>query len=368
MPATIDIPFTAIAVHDPAYMVEPSTLIPLTWLDTETVDQFRVYNSAIINFRGRRLLAYRLDSGRGGIPRRRIALCELDETWRVIPGSATPFSDTIQQGGERHYDPRFLIYGGRLFIHYNNNFITRPNQIYLVEVDADTLTAKAPARPLVLSGPRQVIEKNWMLFEHDGELLAVYTIAPHVILRVQLDGTGPIQCQRVYKTTWDTSAYAGRYGQLCGGAPPVRAGEVYLSVFHSHQLVGARRRLLPLFPEHLIRTLPRYPAGAIRRLRAFCYQRRYFGGLYAFAATPPFEPVWWVPEPILHPTTELPRQQPRWVDPSSELAVYPTGALLLDEHNLLVSYGVHEERCCLRRIDLTHMTKSSCVHQVESPS
>lgn len=332
-------------------------LIPTQWRSEASVKDFHLYNPAIIRFQGCLLMAYRIDSGRGGPPVRRIALCRLDGQACVVPGSVTPFSDTITLGGDRHYDPRFLVYGNRLFIHYNNNFLTRPNQIYLVEVDAVTLTAKAPARPLVLQGPRQEIEKNWMLFEHEGELLAVYTIAPHVILRVQLDGTGPVLCQPAFTTTWDVAAYAQQYGQPCGGAPPVRYGDLYISIFHAQRLVGALRRFEPLFPERLARRLPRYPAAVIWRLRHLCYQRRYSGGLYAFAAKPPFQPVWLAPAPVLRPEVELPRQRPRWIDPSSELAVYPAGAILQAAQHLLVSYGVHEERCCLRCIDLTQVTK-----------
>ena len=333
-----------------------SELIPAQWLHKEAVNDFHPYNPAMIRFRGRLLMAYRLDSGRGGPQYRRIAICELDAQWRVLPGSVVPFSDTITLGGDRHYDPRFLVYGDRLFIHYNNNMLTRPNQIYLVEVDADTLVAKGPARPLVLQGPRQEIEKNWMFFDHEGELLAVYSVAPHVILRVELAGTGPVHCTPLFATAWDVTAYAQRYGQPCGGAPPVRCGDRYLSVFHSYRLVGAFRHCLPFFPEHLTRTLPRYPAAIYRRLRLRCYQRRYYGGLYAFAAAPPFQPLWLAHEPILRPEVELPRQRARWIDLSSELAVYPAGALLQDEQHLLVSYGVHEERCCLRCIDLTQVT------------
>ncbi len=347
-----------IAATAPADALEQRALIPPAWLDTEPEAHFHLYNPTLIVFRGRRLLAYRLDSGRGGAHYRRIAICALDEWWQVIPGTVCPLSATLTQGGERHYDPRFLVYGDRLFIHYNNNMQTRPNQLYLVEVDGDTLCAKGPARPLVLQGPRQEIEKNWMFFDHEGELLAVYGIAPHVILRVELAGSGAISCTPIYSTAWNVSAYAHAYGLPCGGAPPVRCGDLYLSVFHSHRLVGAFRHLLPFFPEHLTRTLPRYPAAIYHRLRLRCYQRRYYGGLYAFAATPPFAPRWLAHEPILRPEVELPRQRPRWIDPSSELAVYPTGALLLDQQQLLVAYGVHEERCCLRSIDLTQVSKT----------
>lgn len=357
------LPVLDVAAAAPAYAFDARSLIPPGWLTTKSVDACHLYNPAVTAFRGRRLLAYRLDAGRlhaswGQDAWRRIGLCALDEQWRVIPESVTPFSDTITEGGARHYDPRFLVYGDRLFIHYNNNMQTRPNQIYLVEVDADTLCAKGPARPVVLQGPRQEIEKNWMFFEHDGELLAVYTIAPHRVLRVTLGDTGPVLCHPTYTTTWEVAAYANHYGHPWGGAPPVRYGDLYLSVFHSHRLVGALRLFLPLFPEALLRRLPRYPAGILRRLRLRCYQRRYYGGLYAFAATPPFQPRWLAPAPILRPERELPRQRPRWIDPCSELAVYPTGALLVNDTQLLVSYGVHEERCCLRLIDLTQVAKA----------
>lgn len=348
----------ALAANRPAYALDAPRLIPSAWLATETAEQFHLYNPTLIVFRGRRLCAYRLDSGRGGAHHRRIAICELDEQWQVVPGTVTPFSDTIMMGETRHYDPRFFLYGDRLFIHYNNNMQTRPNQIYLVEVDGDTLGAKGPARPLVLQGVRQAIEKNWMFFDHEGEVLAVYTIAPHTILRVELAGDGPILCTPLYATKWDVDAYAQHYGHPYGGAAPVRCGDLYLSVFHSHRLVGAFRHLLPLLPEQPARTLPRYPAAIYHRLRRRWYQRRYYGGLYAFAATPPFAPRWLANEPILRPEVELPRQRPRWIDLSSELAVYPAGALLLDPQHLLVTYGVHEERCCLRCLDLTQVTKT----------
>lgn len=338
---------------------DPQELIPAQWLHESAVNAFHLYNPALIRYQGRLLMAYRLDSARGGPQHRRIALCALDAQWGVIPGSVVPFSDTITLGGDRHYDPRFLVYNNRLFIHYNNNTQTRPNQIFLVEVDGDNLCAKGPARPLVLDGPRQEIEKNWMFFDHDGELLAVYSIAPHVILRVTLAGNGPVPCTPLFSTAWDVRAYAQSYGLPCGGAPPVRCGDLYLSVFHSHRLVGAFRHLLPLLPERWTRTLPRYPAALYRRLRLRCYQRRYYGGLYAFAATPPFAPSWLAPVPILRPEVELPRQRPRWIDLSSERAVYPAGALLRSDQHLIVTYGVHEERCCLRGIDLAQVQKDA---------
>lgn len=341
-------------------VVEPDTLIPSVWLADESVAQIHVYNPALTFFRGRRLMAYRLDSGRRTTLRRRIGLCELDESWQVVAGSALPLSDFIREGGDLHYDPRFLVYQKRLFVHYNNNYRTRPNQIFLVEIDPDTLEARSSARPIVLDGPRQEIEKNWMFFEHEGDLFAVYQISPHTILRVELDAPGPVHCRRMFETAWDVSPYAARYGLPCGGAPPVRRGDEYVSFFHSHRQVSPLRWLRPLFSGRLVNSLPRYPAAAVRRIRWLCIQRRYYGGVYAFAATPPFAPCWLSSEPVLRPEVELPRQRPRWIDPTSEKAVYPAGAVLLGDDSWLVSYGVHEERCALRLLANRDLCGPTC--------
>lgn len=325
-------------------------LLPTAWLHSQPASQFSVYNPAITRFRGRLLMAYRVDSGRRETMQRRIGLCALDEELVLIPGSVIPFSDTISGGDPCHYDPRFLVYGDRLFVHYNNNFQTRPNQISLVELNPDTLEAKTSARPLHLDGPRQEIEKNWMLFEHEGELLAVYQIAPHTILRVNLEGNGPIVCQTVHQTGWDVSAYANRFGLPLGGAPPVRQGNLYVSFFHSRQPISRLHWLLRYWPVPSNARLPRYVAAIERRLRRPFARVRYYGGIYAFAAAPPFRPRWLAAEPVLRPEAESPYQHRRRANPFADGIVYPCGAVLWADDSWLVSYGVNDERCWLGHI------------------
>ena len=194
-----------------------SELIPAAWLRAHPSSRFSVYNPTIVRFRGRLLMAYRVDSGNQGLMQRRIGLCTLDDQLNVVPDSVIPLSDTIQGSGLLHYDPRFLVYHDQLFVHFNNNFLTRPNQIHMVELDPDTLEAKSPARLLHLDGQRQEIEKNWLLFEHDGDLLAVYQIAPHTILRIDLTGQGAVECRPIHVTDWDVVLYAGRFGAPRGG-------------------------------------------------------------------------------------------------------------------------------------------------------
>jgi hypothetical protein len=329
-------------------------LIPAPWSSgaETTSDRLRIYNPAIVRFRGRLLMAYRVDSGRRRATQRRIGLCVLDDRLNVVPGSVVPLSDTIQGGDPRHYDPRFLVSGDRLFIHYNNNFLTRPNQIHLVELDPDTLAATSPARPLHLDGPRQEIEKNWMLFDHDGDLFAVYQIAPHTILRIDLAGQGAVECKLAHTTTWDVSAYAGRFGAPCGGAPPVRQGDAYVSFFHSRYPINPLRWVLRFWPVKAGTVLPRYLAAVEWRLRRPFAQARYVAGAYAFAAAPPFPPLWITPEPVLRPEDEPPRRYRRRANPSADGIVYPCGAILEDDGRWLVAYGLHDERCCLLRARL----------------
>ncbi len=333
----------------------PQSLLPVQWQHYVLLRTFRVYNPAIVRFRGRLLMAYRVDSGYRRTMQRRIGLCKLDEHLNVIPGSVVPFSDTIPDSDSRHYDPRFLVHQDRIFIHYNNNFTTRPNQISIVEVDPDSLEAKSPPRPLQLNGPRQEIEKNWMFFSHDGELYAVYQINPHTILRVDLSGVGPVICQPLHSTAWDVAPYASRYGVSCGGAPPIRQGDVYISFFHSRIQVGPLRHLLPFWPGKLVQRLPRYLVAALRRIEWLLDQRRYYGGVYAFEAKPPFAPLWLATEPVLRPETEPSRSHRRRINPTAESVVYPCGAVPWHDNDWLVSYGLHDERCCLRVVPSIHL-------------
>lgn len=338
-------------MHAAAHEFTSQALVPAPWLHREPREKFFALNPAITRFRERTLMAYRVDSGYRRSTRRRIAVCELDGDLRPLPGSVVPFSDTIRRGGDLHYDPRFLVFAGRLFIHYNNNYQTRPNQIHMVEVDPASLQPLAPARPLQVSGPRREIEKNWMLFEHEGELFAVYQVSPHTILHAEFEEDGPIAFKRRHETDWDVTAYAGTYGVPCGGSPPIRHGEAYYSFFHSRIQVGAGRRLLKYWPGDWMSRRSRYPQALLRRLYWLLDRRRYYAGVYAFAAKPPFQPLWIAQEPVLRPELEC-KPERRSGNPCAERVVYPAGAIAYAERSWLVSYGLHDECCRLRRLEI----------------
>ena len=352
-------------------------LIPAVWVDECPIDQYFVTNPAIQRLNNQWLMAYKVVTPGYGLER--FAICRLDEAFAVMPDSVTPLSDNIPNITSQVGDPRLLIYQERLWAVYCH--FRLPSLLYLVELDADTLSARGPARPLLLDD-RQWQEKNWLLFEHDGELWAVYTIAPHVILHLDLHGDDGIRCQRVYSTTWDVSVYARRYGEPRGGSLPVRVGDAFYVFFHSRYFVSRLHALIaPLWhalrarlgrPEHwqgphLVdgdvraqqattdwyyapKRLPWRLGGLLHRYEQRFARRCYVAGFYGFHAQPPFAPFIVSDQPVLTPEDESPPQRRDRLSPLNERVVFPGGAAFLPDGRWLVAYGVNDERCALRQL------------------
>lgn len=319
------------------HVFETSSLLPQAWADTGARNGI-AFNPAITLFQDQLIMAYRVVTPDG---RRRLAICRLTPELRVVPRSVAPLSDSIQNGGEWHADARFCASNGRLFVHYNDGWQKNGNHIFLVELDPDTLQATGPARHLVLDGPRQTTEKNWLLFEYEGELWAVYRIAPHIVLRLEFSPRGDVTCYRVYESFWDASAYSAHHGQLRGGTPPIRLDNTCYSFFHSAYPVSRLPRLLG-------RALP-----MLRRQNV-----RYVAGFYGFAATPPFRPVCFSPMPVLTPGVHSYRRHYPALNKSVERSVYPTGAVV-SGGQWWVSYGLNDELCCLETFDHAMLLKNT---------
>lgn len=145
---------------------------------------------------------------------------------------------------------------------------------------------------------RREWEKNWQFFEHERELYAVYEIGPtHKILHVRGD-RADLFAETPTRLNWSG-------GEMRGGAPPVRVGDVFYHWFHGARDVHGRRR--------------------------------YNVGVYAFKAKPPFNVVGMTPDPILWAD---PRNCPPeiWAD-----VVFPGGASYDPGSGLwTVTCGIHD--------------------------
>ena len=343
-------------------------LTPAAWQHEQPDQPLSLFNPTLLPHQGGWLMAYRVVAP--GYTVNRIAACRLTDTFEIVPQSVVPLSDTIKGINQGIGDPRLVVHNGRTYLLYCS--FHPVSHLYLVEVDRDTLEARATSRWLSLE-PRQQHERNWMPFSHDDQLLAVYTISPHVILRLRLADAHEVRCEPLYTTQWNSSAYTRRFGEMRGGTPPVRVGDTYYSFFHSSRFAGVvypwLRQLRSKGRRHgdavaAQEVRPRAENGArLGWLRQWYRERfihlQYVGGFYGFAAAPPFAPVHVAPQPVLVADRDLAASHPNQLRPIARRVVFPAGAALRHERQWVVTYGLNDRLCMLGAFNHTRLLHQS---------
>ncbi len=212
----------------------------------------------------------------------------------------TPIGKPVHLQGLRHKrcrygreDPRLFWYRGRLhvsFIGVEGIHKALRTSVLYARLNPD-LTLDQFFYPHYEH--RNPWEKNWSFFEYEDELFAVYSIAPHKILRIKGD-----HAEMAFESP--TPAPWGPGTEMRGGSAPILIGDEWWSFFHS-----------------------RYP------------NRVYMMGAYTFENYPPFRIRRITPEPIkvADPTTK-PKDQYTPV-------IFPCGAALNGDI-WTVSCGVHD--------------------------
>jgi hypothetical protein len=307
---------------DPRRLVifDNSVLVPARWRFRAGQGPVWAFNPAIISDSGAGwVFAYRLvfrDQ------RRRIAICRLDENFRVIAGSLVPLSDLIHLAPSKECsevdrawfaDPRLYRIGGRLMLYWNTGWHDSPNCQFLQELDEDSLQPRGHPKIFRREGERQTIEKNWMLFG-DGPLFAVYSITGQRILQGDLGDREAIRFSEAFETEWDPGPYVREFGPLRGGAPPQLVDGGYYCFCHS------------VCPS---------PAG-----------RRYVPAVYRFAAQPPFTPTHGPRRAVPLPNPFRLAAVYALLTPMFGEVLYPCGAAF-HAGQWVVSYGITNERCAV---------------------
>lgn len=303
-------------------------LLPDEWRGLVSRGPVSVFNPAIHPRDGGWVLAFRVGQGEGV---RKIGFCRLDASFSVVPGSPAAWSDGVRfppapiySDRERSWfaDPRLVVLEGRWFVQWNTGWHDPINRQFLQEIDPASLSPIGSPRELVFGG-RRPLEKNWMLFGADP-CFAVYSVRPHRILRFQLQGSGPIECAEAFRTDWDDAPYASRYGELRGGAPPVRVGDSWFSWCHS--VFGA-------------------PGNY-----------RYVAALYAFGAEPPFAPVAIPHRPSRWNLPDAARRRHPKLNPAVGEVVYPSGSAC-QAGRWVVSFGIDDENCAIAAVPHAEATQ-----------
>lgn len=154
-------------------------------------------------------------------------------------------------------------------------------------------------------------EKNWTPFIHEGKLLVVYSINPHVVLQLEEGRKATVHQTGNGRVSWP-------WGEMRGSTPPILVGDEYVTFFHS--------------------SIPwRVVGGAAKR--------RYLCGALAFSAKPPFRVTRITKAPLLVGSEQDPLLQ--W----SPLVCFPVGSII-DGDDYLITGGCNDACCFWQRIPI----------------
>jgi hypothetical protein len=253
--------------------------------------------------------------------RRTLRRAILDE--ELNASSVAIWSDEMRERGctvEWYADPRIFQMEDRFFLSFNTGHSEAPNNIYMVRIDADGAPISDAYRVIKSNGRRE-FEKNWGFFGYGGEVYAIYSIAPFVVLKIRFEDGEAIADPFSYHE-WDASAYETHFGELHGGAPPLLLADRGLFIAQSNVSLAGRRI--------------------------------YRGTMVTFEPHPPFRPLAFAEKPLFQLSISECGQMPQTkLNPSITECLYPSAALV-DEASgtLTIGYGINDFRIGIRTYSL----------------
>jgi len=180
---------------------------------------------------------------------------ELRDDLTPAPGRSVKLNLSHPLAGWGREDPRWFVFRDRLHVCFAGvQGKTGPTQILYARLRDDLTTEAVWACPKF----GETWQKNWGFFEHDNDLYAVYSIRPHVVVRVE--------GERAWVVAESPNPLPWSGGLLRGGASPVRVGDRFVSWFHGR--------------------------------RKYAGRLTYTTGVYEFEAAPPFSPLRMTPHPV----------------------------------------------------------------------
>lgn len=177
------------------------------------------YNPSIINFEGKLVRAYRFHPNVDLWP---TSLAINDKPIKIPPALQSSSLD----------DPRLFSFKGKLYVSYVTTPYPVPTQPAPCAMGFGELVNHGESWELlnhiqVKYGKNNLTgqEKNWVFFEHNGKLHAIYSCYPdHVV--IQVDGVNVVQEHR-------TKPPACSFGPMRGGTQPLAYKGQWLRFFHT---------------------------------------------------------------------------------------------------------------------------------------
>lgn len=257
-----------------------------------------------------------------------VAVVTLDQNFN--PTAPLQLLDTRSMAREQpanSADPRLIWVGDRLYVIYSDTLnLEKDNGIVrmwvaLLTEENGTFSLSTPERLSHFPGSRMRIEKNWIPFSYEDQLLLAYHVTPHRIFRPFLDDSG--RCEQICATQV-TSRW--QWGEYRGGTPALRLNEPdgdYLAFFHSPVAMSS---------------LQSQGKSSLH----------YFMGAYLFSGEPPFSILKMSPTPIIGKGFYTGQQYMHYWRPVN--AVFPSG-LIIEENYIILAYGRQDHELWVAKID-----------------
>jgi predicted GH43/DUF377 family glycosyl hydrolase len=287
------------------------------------------FNPTITRWNGELLLCFRIRTPYTG-ETNKIGLNWLDEDFNLIGETKILDIRTKERRTPtKEQDPRLIVVEGKLYIIYSNTLdITEreTRRMFLGEVqyDGDNFFVENPECMTYFENEKtQRWEKNWVPFDHNGQLHLAYTLIPHRILYPVL---GTEECETV-ASSWGSLTW--NWGQMRGGTPALKIDDQYLAFFHSSknmQTVHSEGKNIA----------------------------HYFMGAYTFSAEPPFVLTAISPEPIVGKKFYNGPAYKTW---KPLRVVFPSGYVHDDKH-IWVTYGRQDFEIWVVKIDKKGLLES----------
>jgi len=246
------------------------------------------FNSSIIDYQDGYLFAFR--NGWAGSD---IYVHKLSKRFEPV-GEAVKLELYHKQGAAfGREDPRLYTDGKNIYVDYIG-VMGKPLRTNMMYAKLDE-NLRVVENHLIQYEHRNAWEKNWQHFFWEGQQYAVYTIAPHKVLKIDGDRATLAYENRIHPK------WSG--GEMRGGASPLLVGNEFYCFFHASQTVN----------------------GVLT----------YHMGVYTFESKPPFRITKISTEPILY-ANEKSRPKDQYA-----AVIFPCGAILKDNH-FVVACGTHD--------------------------
>ena len=281
------------------------------------------FNNSIGTFHGRNWMLYRCECYPFWTASR-VGICEMTENWEVIPSTWDFLLLRGRRAFEKSEDARFCDHNGTAIISYNDREKQRIGRL-----DLNMKVEDSTAIDLVGMQP-QSCEKNWAYLSYGDELYAVYSICPHIVLKLNWSKATLVK-KIDYVVDWP-------YGTPRGGTSCIPHKGKYYHFFHSsHEYEGDQDCI-------------------------WSHVRRYHAGVVIYAGKPPFKPVAMSKFPLISAVDrEMPKAGDDWHEHLAcmHCVVFPAGAVRNKrDDGWVISMGIHDIHCGIAEIPDTVLEKN----------